>query len=299
MPTRRRIAQQNILLKGFTEPDTGSQFEGWLSPGKYIVKDYKPGKPNDDTDYALVLAPAMGAGDTWICTRWKDQRYAEITEIEESPADRLSFEDDPQAVPEEALLKLLPEFEDFTYDLDEARYPFSLPGVRLPLAPPQKNNCCTFVEALLVRAWGNHHENFKWGPKRHSQMMIISDDDFYSPITAVVRKKMAVAVTDPDTPPHPWTVLQGWRKRWRGGHTFIIVDHHEPTDRVLTLESNSSYRLNGVGFRSIGNLRNFDSQVPDHWWEQGDLWTWERIQATYRHRRQGWLKVRNRSWSQL
>lgn len=36
-----------------------------------------------------------------------------------------------------------------------------------------------------------------------------------------------------------------------------------PTDRILTLESNSTYRLNGVGFRSLGNLRTTDRDAAD------------------------------------
>lgn len=55
------------------------------------------------------------------------------------------------------------------------------------------------------------------------------------------------------------------------GHTFLIVDHHGPTDRVLTLESNSYYKLNGVGFRVIGYLQDMEVQPPANWWDIGDL----------------------------
>ena len=68
---------------------------------------------------------------------------------------------------------------------------------------------------------------------------------------------------------------------------------------MLTLESNSSYKLNGVGFRAIGNLRDVNGKPPDEWWKIGDLWTWERIQSTYRFRRQARFKVKNRTWSGL
>jgi hypothetical protein len=128
-------------------------------------------------------------------------------------------------------------------------------------------------------------------------MMILSNDDFFSPVTAVIEKKMAVAVLSPDTPPHPWTLIQGWRRQWRDGHTFLIVDHHTQTDRVLTLESNSAYKLNGVGFRGIGNLRDMETQPPENWWEIEDLWTWDRICWTYRYRQQANLKVKDRKWS--
>jgi hypothetical protein len=167
----------------------------------------------------------------------------------------------------------------------------------LPQAPPKTNNCCTFVEALVVKAWQNKfNSQFKWSNTRHGQMMIFSADDYFSPVTALVESDIALAVDDSDAAPNPWTVIQGWRQQWRGGHTFIIVDHHIETDRVLTLESNSSYRLNGVGFRMIGNIGEFNNP-PENWWNRTDLWTWERIKSTYRYRKQAWLKVSERTWS--
>ena len=299
MGSSNQIANLRMRLKGFEQPDTNSQLEGFLDPGKYIVDKYWPNHPDQDTDYARVQAPALGAGDTWICVRWKDHHYAEIIDEPVVEVARQLFDDVPFAIPEEALLKLLPEFEDFTYDLDEARYPYDLPGVNLPKAPPKCNNCCTFVEALLVRAWADIVEDFQWNSERHGQMMILSNDDYFSPVTAAVDSHMGLAVADQDMPPHPWTLIQGWRRQWREGHTFIVVDHHEPTDRVLTLESNRAYKLNGVGFRALGNLRDSEGRPPESWWENEDLWTWERIRYTYRYRQQAWLKVRDRSWSGL
>jgi hypothetical protein len=294
----RTTANTQRRLKGFTEPSTGSQFEGYLEPGKYLVQDFKPNHPDRDTDYALLLAPTLGANDTWICTRWKDQHYAQIVESEPTVQEpRVSFDDAPLAIDESALVDRLTDFHDFTYTPDGARYPHSLPGIRLPLSPPAQNNCCTFVEALLVKAWSDSHEDFEWSTGLHGQMMIFSNDDYFSPVTAVVESGMAISVTDSDVAPHPWTLVQGWRHQWRNGHTFIIVDHHAASDRVLTLESNSHYQLNGVGFRAIGNLRDVDVQPPQNWWEMAALWTWDDICATYRYRQQARLKVRNRTWN--
>lgn len=301
MNSRKAIAKLRLRLKGFVKPSSKSQVEGFLEPGNYIIKDFLENQPpDDDTDYALVLAPALGAGDTWICTRWKNQRYADIVEAPKLVVDHRRFETDDFAISEAALIDRLVAFKNFIYDLDEARYPYKLPGVHLPQEPPSSNNCCTFVEALLVRAWADaYSRRFRWSSIRHGQMMIFSNDDFFSPVTAVVEEKMAVAVQDPDTPPRPWTLIQGWRRQWRSGHTFLIVDHHGPTDRVLTLESNSSYKLNGVGFRAIGNLRDLEVQPPANWWEIEDLWTWERLCSTYRYRQQASLKVKDRNWSGL
>lgn len=297
--TTQTIATLPNRLKGFVDADSSSQAEGFLQPGKYVVLEVRENHPNGETDYARVRAPELGAGDTWICTRWQDQRYADIQVVESPGAERQAFDDAPLAVSEEALIGLLGAFHEFTYDLDEARYPYALPGVRVPQAPPASNNCCTFVEALVVKAWTDIHDAVGWDTERHRQMMIYSSDDFFSPVTAAIDSGMAIAAPDADAAPHPWTLVQGWRRQWSGGHTFLIVDHHEPTDRVLTLESNSSYELNGVGFRSIGNLRDVGGRPPDEWWNRDGLWTWERVRSTYRFRRQSWLKVKERSWSGL
>jgi hypothetical protein len=296
-----RIARLPIRLRGFIEPDTGSQFEGYVEPGTYFVLEEKPNFPNADTDYARLEVPTLGALDTWICTRWRSQRYAELRSDEKpAPAVRLSFSDEPLAIPEERLTALLAEFRDFRYDLDEAHYPWPLPGVRVPLAPPKTNNCCTFVEALIVKAFSDVHGSaIEWSATRHRQMMIVSTEDYFSPVTAAIESGIAIHAPSPDVPPHPWTLIQGWRNQWRSGHTYLIVDHHAETDKVLILESNSSYGLDGVGYRGIGMLRDKGIQPPAEWWKLPDVWTWRKVCSTYLFRQQAWLKVKDRKLSGL
>ncbi len=290
----KQYAVLKSALKGFEDPDTGSQSQGYVNAGKYLIQEVRKDFPNEDTDYARVLVPYLGAEDTWICIRWQKNKYATIEEVTPSEVPQTDFLSDPNAVEESAVVDLLPQFADFEYDLDEAKYPYELPGFKAPQAPPRTNNCCTFVEALLVKAWNDSLPGFEWSMNKHRQMMIYSADDYYSPVTALVESDMAEP-HDEDQNPHPWTVIQGWRKQWNGGHTFIIVDHHATTDRVLTLESNSSYKLNGVGYRMIGNLREFP-KPPDNWWENEQLWTWERICSIYRYRKQCALRLKNRNW---
>ena len=293
---QNQYAILTLPLRGFEEPDTTSTIEGKVQPGKYRVIQLQKNHPNVDTDYALIDVPALGDEETWICTRWKNHVYAAITLEEVTAQPPLDFSDDPMAIDESAVVELLPEFHPFTYDLDVARYPFPLTGFKTPLAPPQSNNCCTFVEALIAKAWENA-TNYQWSKAKHAQMMIFSADDYYSPITALVESQIGVAVHDNDQAPQPWSVVQGWRHQWRGGHTFIILKHHPETDRVLTLESNSAFKLNGPGFRMIGNLRDFPSP-PDQWWDRDDLWTWERIKSVYHHRKFCTLKLKNLNWIQ-
>ena len=204
-------------------------------------------------------------------------------------------------VPESALTALLPAFTRYTYDLTDPRYPQPLPGVSLPQAPPEQTNCCCFAEALVVGAWARHHgSSLQWSSARHVQMMIPADfSDRYAPVNAVVQAGMATAIPD-GAPPAPWSLVQGWRSS-TGGHTFIVVAYHAPTDRVLTLEANDAYALDGVGCRNFGNLRDLPGgRPPSRWWEDSRAPTWRSLVATYAYGlKMAKLGVKGLSWSGL
>ncbi|TQF09052.1 hypothetical protein FJV41_46660 [Myxococcus llanfairpwllgwyngyllgogerychwyrndrobwllllantysiliogogogochensis] len=292
-----RVARLPARLRGFVLPDTSTQPGGYVEAGDYLVLEEKSRHPTPDTDYARLLVPKLSALDTWVCTRWRTQRYATFLSQESAPAmARLSFDSEPLAVLEERLTTLLGAFLDYRYDASRAYYPWALPGVRVPLAPPRLNNCCTFVEALLVKAFSEAHgAALSWDARRHRQMMIGSTQDYFSPVTAAVESGMALAAPSADVPPHPWTLIQGWRSQWGSGHTFLVLDHHVVTDKVLVLESNAGFGLDGVGYRGLGNLRDIGLQPPAQWWTRREVWTWRRICSTYPFRRQAWLKVNART----
>ncbi|WP_407667498.1 hypothetical protein [Myxococcus dinghuensis] len=81
--------------------------------------------------------------------------------------------------------------------------------------------------------------------------------------------------------------------------TFLVVGFHPETDKVLVLESNAAFWLDGVGYRGLGNLRDVGLQPLADWWTRSEVWTWRRIYSTYPFRRQGWLKVKDRTLSSL
>jgi hypothetical protein len=203
-------------------------------------------------------------------------------------------------VSESALTSLLPAFTDYTYDFKSVYYPWALPGVSLPLAPPKLINCCTFAEALLVKAWANTYgQAFQWNSKRHGQMMITSANDLFSPVTAVIEAEMGTPVPA-NQPPSAWCLLQGWRSS-TSGHTFIVVAYHAATDRVLTLEANAAYSIKGVGYRNFGSLRDFlGGQPPSRWWENSAAPTWRGILSAYpQGLKMAKLNVYGLSWSGL
>ena len=105
MSTREQVAELQQRLQGFHDPDTGSEFEGWLDPGRYPVLEYRQNFPTPDTDFARLLAPTLGAGDTWICARWRDDRYAEVRDASAPAAPvALDIGDTDLAVPESNLI---------------------------------------------------------------------------------------------------------------------------------------------------------------------------------------------------
>lgn len=291
----------NQQLNCFDQSDTAATVLGTLGAGDYDLIELKENYPDSDTDYARVFDPGLNT-KVWICSRYKDTRYASVnaseTSTDPAPVASFDFDQDDQSIDEQQLVDSLQQFTGFTYHLQEPNYPFSLNGIKVPLASeagqPQ-NNCCTFVEGLLVHAWQTASPGFSWNNTSHGQMMIYSADDYFSPVTCLVERGMAVAVPDDNTPPQPWTVIQGWREQWKGGHTFIILDYHAPTGRVLTLESNSGYNLNGVGYRNIGNISEHPHPTAQ-WWENERLWTWEKVKSAYAYRKQAKLKVKNVSW---
>ncbi|RJS14254.1 hypothetical protein DRW03_35245 [Corallococcus sp. H22C18031201] len=292
-----RVARLPARLRGFALPDTSTQPEGYVEAGDYLVLEERLGYPTPDSDYARLLVPQLRPLSTWVCTRWRTQRYAALISQERAPAmARVSFDGEALAVPEERLTTLLGAFADYRYDASRTYYPWALPGVRVPLAPPRLTNCCTFVEALVVKSFSEAHgAAFSWDMRRHRQMMMSSPEDAFSPVTAAVESGMALQAPSADVPPQPWTLIQGWRSQWRSGHTFLVVDFDAATDKVLVLESNAAFGLDGVGYRGLGNLRDIDLQPPADWWTRSEVWTWRRTCSTYPFRRQAWLKVNART----
>ena len=277
----------NQILNTFVDANTQSAKIGKIQKGEYEIIEIRNNFPNASTDYVKVLDTGINK-NVWICSRYNETRYATLIQSQHT------LDNDAYAIDEVALTKLLPAFNSFSYHLKSPTYPFQLKGCRLPQSPPAQNNCCTFVEALVVKAWEDSINNFSWNNACHSQMMIVADD-YFSPVTCLVEQKMALKVTDDDQIPQPWTVIQGWKKQWEGGHTFIILDHDPQTDRVLTLESNSAYLLDGVGYRMIGSIAG--NPKPSKTWAQNpNLWTWSKIKSVYRFRKQAKLKVKNITW---
>ncbi len=279
----------------FQDADTSGPIAARAPMGRYDVIERKVDHPSRETDYVKL---AFGGQQLWACSRWKHNHYAEFEE--QAPPEPAPLVTPPGTqIPEWALVRLLPRFTAFTYSLKRPRYPYEIPGVRVRTTGKKAINCCTFAEALLVRAFEDELDQaFHWGPVRHAQMMIFDAGDRFSPITAAVEANMGAAVDDEDRAPEPWTLVQGWRGHEisRGGHTFIVLDvEGKGADaRILTLEANKAYQINGVGYRGLGNIERYRSRGLSPgagWWDAAGIPSWGQLAETYPLRRSAKLHV--------
>ncbi len=203
----------------------------------------------------------------------------------------------PNSVKESFLIDRIDDFKNFSYNRDDGWYPYELPDVGIQQAPPRQNNCSTMVEGLAIKAWKDARgDDFTWSLAKHNRMMITSTDDYFSPVTEIVASGLGIEIDADDLPP-PWTLVQGWKTQWTGGHNFFIVDVHPDTERILTLESNQAYEMDGPGFRMLGDIDDFEDFNPGkYWWKDAKLWTWKKFKETYLHRKMARLKVHDQRW---
>jgi RHS repeat-associated protein len=203
----------------------------------------------------------------------------------------------PNSVKESFLIDRIDDFKNFSYNREDGWYPYELPGVSIQQAPPRQNNCSTMVEGLAIKAWKDARgDDFTWSLAKHNRMMITSTDDYFSPVTETVASGLGIEIDADDLPP-PWTLVQGWKTQWTGGHNFFIVDVHPDTERILTLESNKAYEMDGPGFRMLGDIDKFTDFNPGKdWWKDAKLWTWKKFKETYLHRKMARLKVHDQRW---
>jgi len=250
-------------LNQYLEPDTGTPSVGRAAAGTY----------------PLLAVETRGADEyvqigTWICSASGTSVYAVVN----GPPPPSILD----GIEESFLTDYLQRFRGYSYSLSEPRYTAPLPGVTVKIEPPKQNNCCVFVEDLIVHAFQAAGWAFSWNLTRHNQMMIVYWDDLWSPPRCLGEVDIALGMLEPAETgplPAPWTVCQGWGTS--SGHTFIVVASHAPTGKVLLLESNSAYGLNGPGFRGLGDLDPYLDSGPGRWWEDPDVPTWAAVHAKY------------------
>jgi hypothetical protein len=214
-------------------------------------------------------------------------------------------------VREADIVALLPDWEAYVYSQAwAANYPdhyyLTKRGLGLVEASGKEIACNSFTQALITEAWARRYPQLEWSAKNWRGFILYKDPDTgfdpFGPMTESLRGDgkitMAVAVDlsdsdlSPPKPPPRWSLVQGWATWQPGegggaGHSFIIVDHHRSSDKVLTLEANRGYGLDGVGMRHIGNVASEKVAgriTPNRdrvWVEKANVKSWKDLKAAY------------------
>jgi hypothetical protein len=93
-------------------------------------------------------------------------------------------------------------------------------------------------------------------------MPIAPCTDWWGSITIVRERGMAWnTLLQAEDPPKPWSLVQAYtREPPANGHSFIVLDYHDRSKKVLLLESNFHAQIpsnnggGGPGFRNIGHI---------------------------------------------
>lgn len=199
-------------------------------------------------DSALQADGICGA-NTWAALE-------DISDIMHLPIDWIKF------------VELFPELTQQRYQLSKAQCPNNPPGVSLKRLGYETSNCVLMTSWIVSKAF----EGVRFSGDQWSQWMVSGGDQGSNPPTPGYGPRVCMEWGIATTAPGPGVYLIQYFTK-TGGHSMLVIDHCEDTDKILTLESNSSYGLDGCGFAEIGNLRDIQNPGPD--WAKRVEQTWE------------------------
>lgn len=162
---------------------------------------------------------------------------------------------------------LFPKILDQEYLLIDAQTPEKPRGIRLrsDLIGYDTINCTQFTTWIVSTVFNTTWSSDQWARWQNTgrQRKTLQVPN-YGPRVALDWK---IATTSPGDGMH---LIQYFTKT--GGHSMLVVDHDPETDKILTLEANSFYGLDGVGWAQIGNLRDVPNPGPN--WKDFVTQTW-------------------------
>lgn len=167
----------------------------------------------------------------------------------------------------QVIADLLTQMIPQTYTLHGAQCPSNPPGMTLKNIGHETTNCCTMTAWLLGWAFGAQFTSAQW-----KLWMVSTTDEGNVPTVPNWGPRVCldwgVGTTAPGDGP---CLVQYFTSA--GGHSLIVLDYDPETDKILTLESNSAFGLDGCGWGQIGNLR--DVFNPGLNWKDKVTQTWK------------------------
>jgi hypothetical protein len=178
-----------------------------------------------------------------------------------------ALEDTPVKTPVSWMrfVKLLEQMKTQKYQLSGAQAPSNPPGVSLRNIGTETTNCVLFTGWIVALAFGTRYSGSQW-----SEWMVSTSAGTVSPKWGPrVCLEWGIGTTAPGE--GIWLVQ--YFTASGGGHSMLVVDYDQETDKILTLESNSAYGLDGCGWGDLGNLREVFNPGP--YWRDGVSQTWK------------------------
>lgn len=179
----------------------------------------------------------------------------------EPPKEPVSFQ---------TMADLFPGVLQQTYRLKGGQTPEQPNGVRLQANRVGNDsiNCTQFTTWIVSKAFGALWNKDQWARWQVSSRAAQTNQvPNFGPRVAM---EWGIGSTRPGK--GPWLIQYFTNPKTFAGHSMLVIDHDEATDRILTLEANSVYGLDGVGWAEIGNLRDVPNPGPR--WMDNVSQTW-------------------------
>ena len=175
-----------------------------------------------------------------------------------------------EAIQFQVMADLFPRVLQQKYRLKGGQTPDQPNGVRLRAdrVGDDSINCTQFTTWIISQAFGTVWSSDQWSRWQVSSRAAHTDQvPNFGPRVAM---EWGIGSTRPGK--GPWLIQYFTNPKTFAGHSMLVIDHDETTDRILTLEANSACGLDGVGWAEIGNLR--DVLNPGKDWAEKVTQTW-------------------------
>ena len=135
---------------------------------------------------------------------------------------------------------------------------------------PTSTNCVLFTAWTTAATYGKGFTGDQW-----NRWVIAGDTDIEAGGGPGVAVEWGIASWADYVEPGSVYLVQYYRDvATRNGHSLFIIDYDKASQKILTLEANSAYAIDGVGFGELGNIA---TTKPGPRWSSATDMPWSRI----------------------